>query len=381
MDGQFTGQAALWVIMCLFLSVGTTRGARGLAASYAPFAKGVIPLTDPAEPADAEVTAVLETLALEHVSGVLEIDGSPTGTVYFDQGQITFARASWTPDLSARLRGALRPAGKLSDLLDRGDRPDFDLGDILIRQGLITREGLQEILRSVVVDTLIALTAPPLDRASVSDIRFQAPGSHWAGTFCQLDVACVAAEAATWADRISRYGVARSTPVALRDLDLTCAVLKREQWDIAATLHQPLSAQELAWQHGLALYDVIERVGGLVQSGLCMLRDHPLASPVPAAGTMLPRRNPARTARPPHIPRPAEPGSSADPQSAEPQPGVPQAGVPQPGVPQAGGVPRPAGARLPGGTHRPGGNGSGHTLTPAAPELLRRVLDGLKELS
>ena len=239
----------------------------------------MIPLTGPAEPADAEVAAVLETLANEQVSGVLEIDGSPTGTVYFEQGQITFARASWTPDLGARLRGALRPAGKLSDLLDSGDRPDSDLGDILIRHGLITRERLQEILRSVVIDTLIALTAPPLDRASVSDIRFQAPGSHWAATFCQLDVASVAAEAATWADRISRYGVARSTPVALRDLDLSCAVLKREQWDIAATLDQPLSAQELAWQHGLALCDVIERVGGLVQSGLCMLRGDPAAAP------------------------------------------------------------------------------------------------------
>lgn len=185
--------------------------------------KGVILLTWPAEPTgeqvtavaqvrtSAQVTAVLRTLALQHVSGVLEIDGSPSGTVYFDQGQITLARASWVPDLSARLRGALRPAGKLSDLVDSSDRPDSGMGDILIRHGLITRDGLQEILRSVIVDALIVLTAPPPDGASVSDIRFQAPGSHWAGAFSRLDVASAAAEAAAWADRLSRYGLARST--------------------------------------------------------------------------------------------------------------------------------------------------------------------------
>jgi hypothetical protein len=234
--------------------------------------------------------------------------------------------------------------------------------------------------------------------------------------------------------------VARSTPVALRDLDLSCAVLKREQWDIAATLDQPLSAQDLAWQHGLALYDVIERLGGLVQAGLCMLRGNPAATPVPAGGTMLPRRNPprsARAARSPATPRPAEPHSDVTPQSADPQPvgspsaesqsdgilqsaesrsavpqpGEPQPGVPKPGAPQSGGRPRsgevpqsaepqpgvpqsgggsgsngvlrPALARRPGGALRPdgNGNGSGPALTPAAPELLRRVLDGLKELS
>ena len=371
----------------------------------------MIPLTGPAEPSGAQVTAVLETLALERVSGVLEIDGNPGGTVYFDQGQITFARASWIPDLSARLRGALRPAGKLSDLLDSGDRPDSDLGDILIRRGLITSGGLLEILRSVVIDTLIALTAPPLDRASVSDIRFQAPGSHWAGTFCRLDVTSAAAEAASWADRISRYGLARSTPVALRDLDRSCAVLKREQWEIAATIDRPLSPQDLAWQHGLALYDVIERVGGLVQAGLCVLRGDPPAAP--AAGILLPRRDPARPGRPAAVPRPAAPGPAAVPEPAAPEAaavpvtgGAPPGEVPRPagGPPSGegpqssadlrpGDVPRPAGASQPGdvprrtrtsrpvGALRPDGNGSGNALVPAAPELLRRVLDGLKELS
>jgi len=42
-------------------------------------------------------------MAAQRASGILEIHGNPAGTVYFDQGQITFARASWIPDLSARL--------------------------------------------------------------------------------------------------------------------------------------------------------------------------------------------------------------------------------------------------------------------------------------
>jgi hypothetical protein len=363
--------------------------------------KGVILLTGPAEPTGAQVTAVLETLAQEHVTGVLEIDGSPAGTVYFEQGEITFARASWIPDLSARLRGALRPAGKLNDLLDSGDRPDFDIGDILIRHGLITRDGLAEILRSVVIDTLIVLTAAPSDGASVSDIRFQAPGSHWAGAFSRLDVTAAAAEAAGWAKRIARYGLARSTPVALRDLDGSCAVLTREHWEIAATMDHPLSAQDLAWQHGLALYDVIERVGGLVQAGLCMLRDNPLATPARPARTPSAETPAART---PAARAPAARASSALSQSAGTMPArippaemLPASGPLAPTLP-AGAAPgglvlprrdssrgdRPAGAqRLPGGPRADGnGNGTAPGPTPAAaPELLRRVLDGLRDLS
>ena len=64
------------------------------------------------EPTGTWVTAILEKLTAGQVSGMMEIIGNPAGTIYLNHGEITFAQASWVPDLSARLLGALRlPAG------------------------------------------------------------------------------------------------------------------------------------------------------------------------------------------------------------------------------------------------------------------------------
>lgn len=135
-------------------------------------------------------------------------------------------------------------------------------------------------------------------------------------------------------------------------------MLKREQWDVAAVIDRPRSAQDLAWRHGLALYDVIERIGGLVQAGLCVVRRDSAAVPAPSAGTVLPRRDPLDYGRPAGPPRSAGPSRSAGP-------------------PQPGRVLRADGGMGADGALR----ADGHELAPAAPELLRRVLDGLKELS
>jgi hypothetical protein len=86
---------------------------------------------------------------------MLEIQGSPAGTIYFDQGQITFARASWIPDLNARLLGCLRLSAESRDLLIDGNRPERDICTMLVRQDELTRADLQRILRSVVVDAVI----------------------------------------------------------------------------------------------------------------------------------------------------------------------------------------------------------------------------------
>ena len=43
------------------------------------------------------------------LAGDVIIEGNPAGTIYLNQEQITFARASGIPDLGARLPGVLRP--------------------------------------------------------------------------------------------------------------------------------------------------------------------------------------------------------------------------------------------------------------------------------
>ena len=222
---------------------------------------------------ETRVTAALERLAERRVSGILEIDGNPAGTIYLNQGQITFARASWIPDLSARLPRALPPSAATPDLIAEPDRPDRDIGTVLVQRKYLSRDDLQAILCSIVVDAALVLMVPVDQDAFVSDVRFAAPGAaHWAGAFSSLCVDFVLAEASKMAERVARYNLARTKPVQLCDLGGPSAVLSREQWAVACAIDGTRSVQDLAWQCGLALYDAMERVGGLVQAGVCAPR-------------------------------------------------------------------------------------------------------------
>ena len=215
------------------------------------------------------VNGTLEALAARRASGILEIDGDPSGTVYFDQGQITCARASWIPDIGARLLGVLQSPADALDVLTGADEPDRDIGTFLIQRNYLTIAELATILRSVVVDTMIALTGLADADAFVADIRFAPAGAHWAAAFSCLDVASVLAETRIRADRMARYRLGRTTPVRLQDLGRPGAVLNRPQWALVCAIDGAASAQDLAWRCGLALYEAIENLGTLIAAGLC----------------------------------------------------------------------------------------------------------------
>ncbi len=232
-------------------------------------------LTRTDEPTGTRVTATLERLAERRVSGIMEIDGNPAGTIYLNHGQITFAQASWIPDLSARLLGALRLSAASRELITGPDRPDRDIGTVLVQRNYLSRGDLQAILRSVVVDAALVLMLPADRDAFISDIRFAAPGTpgahqHWAGAFSSLCVDFVLAEVIKKAERMARFKLARTTPVRLRDLGAVSAVLSREQWAVACAIDGARSVQDLAWTCGLALYEAIECVGRLIQAGVCV---------------------------------------------------------------------------------------------------------------
>jgi hypothetical protein len=149
---------------------------------------------------------VLEGLARKNVTGVVEIDGNPDGAIYLDKRDITFARASWSPDLVARLYGVLEPTADVRELLDSEDRPDRDLGTMLLRRGYLTVSQLQAILRSVVVDAVTVLTVPLTGDCVLAGIRFESARTHWAQSFCRLPVQLAQAEAAGQAERMVGAG-------------------------------------------------------------------------------------------------------------------------------------------------------------------------------
>ena len=247
------------------------------------------------------------------------------------------------------------------------------------------------------MDAALVLMVPVDRDAFVSDVRFAAPGTHWAGAFSSLCVDFVLAEASKMAERVARYNLARTEPVQLCDLGGPAAVLSREQWAVACAIDGTRSVQDLAWQCGLALYDAMERVGGLVQAGVCA----PCA-PARTPGALDqwfgrdepgPAALPVLCAHPDGLPDAraradaqalAEAGAGAQAciaadarVVADGRPAAVSGRLP-PAAPQAG--PRPARPMMSAPVWVAGAEPPGD-FAAVQPDLLRRVLDGLRKLS
>lgn len=249
---------------------------------------------------------------------------------------------------------------------------------MLMQLRVLSADQLRTIVRSAVVDAIIVLTVPQADESFVSDIRFHVPGAHWAGAYSRLRVDAIRSEAVRRAQRLARYRLARTAPVALRDLDRASVLLRPGLWAIACRINGALSAQDLAWQCGLALYETIEGVGELLQAGLCALS--PAAPAVPPVADAV--RAPA-----PESPVPVDPGPAlaisrppasgpgaevAAPVPALPAPGLPERRLPEPRLPETRPQREPVARTVP-------PQDAGPEVAPP-PELLRRVLDGLRKL-
>jgi Domain of unknown function (DUF4388) len=425
----------------------------------------------PDERPGPRIAAVLESLAWQRASGVLEIDGDPAGAVYLECGEITFAQSSWSPPLAARLGGILAPGAELPGQPPgqppAGGPDDASLAQLVLERGWVTREGLAALLRSVIVDAILVLTVPLAADSAVSGVRFEAPRAHWAASLTRLDMGQVRGEAVARAGSVAWATVPVWAALALQDMTQTAAVLSPPQWALACVASQGRALPALARLAGLALYEVLDAAGGLIEAGLGAARPAgPGETPAPgtrerayqatrdgAPGTVPARahgaarqrvhgaaaREPARArgaaeepaqaavrwpaqaaaqgpaaqegrpAAPPGVPAPREewPGAEGDAPvdqeiyAAPPgvlsrpalpvrrplwaaggrHPGAHAAGARSPGAHAAGA--RPAGR----GPGQPGGQESGETNGPAADapgapanDLLRRVLDGLREL-
>lgn len=322
---------------------------------------------------------------------MLEVDGNPAGAIYLDHGQITFAQASWIPDLRSRLTGALQRSPGSRELPIGPDRPDRDIGSILVQRNYLSRDALLAILHSVIVDAAIVLTVRADEDAYVSDIRFAAPGAHWAGAFSHLQVDVVRSEVVRRVEHLARQPLDRTAAVRLSDLGRPSAVLTREQWAIASAIDGTLSVQDLAWRCGMALYDAIECAGYLIRAGLCVPGAPGPGGPGGAGGPGSARMEPL--VPPPALePGPVLPSAVLSPSSvmAPPRAAMPARPVMAPAGPRHAALPQRQ-AGVPAGPVRPVMSApvqlaaveppAGIDFAPAQPELLRRVLDGLRRIS
>jgi hypothetical protein len=211
-------------------------------------------------------------LVQQGASGVLEVAGSPSGVIYLDAGEITFAQASWVPDLADRLAEVGGTPTQVRALLSDGAGNGLDAGALLMQDRNLSRAALRAVLRSVVIDALIVLTTPLADETSVTATSFSPAATHWARGYCRLKANSLRAVAAKRSSGLARCGLAVNTRLELRDLTQPCAVLSQEHWAIANRIDGSLSIRDLARECGIPLYDAIDRVCYLSRKGMCAAR-------------------------------------------------------------------------------------------------------------
>jgi hypothetical protein len=306
----------------------------------------------------------LEDLVTREASGVLEVNGSPSGAVYLDGGRIAFARASWVPGLAARLRAVSPALDGLREMPPGGPdgndgADDAAVAGLAVQRGFLTVAGVRDLITSIVVDAFLVLTVPLAVDSPVAGIRFTATRTDWTEMFPRLRIDRVREEAFKKAERLAEQGLAPTTAVALCDLRAPAAVLTREQWAVACRIGSHASALDLAARRGAALTDTLECLGSLARAGLC--------APVRAGG-----RGHAAS----RMPGPVRPtGSSTQTAPAEPLPARHPAQEHQ--AQDRPAQDRPAQDRRAQDRRAPA-VGPGR---PPTMDILRQVLDGLKKLS
>jgi hypothetical protein len=372
------------------------------------------------ELARPRVLATLEDLAAGGASGVFEVAGNPSGAVYLDGGRIAYARASWVPGLAALLRArypvlAVPPPGR--------DADDITIADLAVQRGCLTRAGLEEILRSIVIDAFLVLTVPLAADSPVTAMSFTSTRTYWTELFPRLRLDSVREEALRRGKRVAQCGLSPTTRVTLRDIAAPATVLTREQWAIACQIGlrgsgdgrgsftrgsgdrqgsgdlragELTSARDLAMLTGRALSETVESLGSLIRAGVCAPVRGGEGVSLPAA-TPPHSRSSSSSASPvspppsvsaPSVSRPpamSPPASVSPPASAT----APAAAAPLPApVPaERGPASRPASESAPveplptrSSEPRPSARVAGRGRPPTT-EILRQVLSGLRKLS
>jgi hypothetical protein len=234
---------------------------------------------------DNPAADVLRVLAVSRSTGALEIRGVPAGTIFLDEGDVTYAEAPGTPAVPEPSAGP-------------GADPGPAFGDAV---------------RAAVVETgLLLLTAPPV-RGERPLFR---PGRrHWTGTACRLGVDTVLTEVERRAARLADLGVPPDAEIRLRGLRRgRRVVLTADEWRVVAALDGVQTPRALAWRSGTSLTAAVRAVASLVRAGVCQADAAAPAAPAavvppPAA----PQVEPAPVLAPPSLPRRTRAGTVLPP--------------------------------------------------------------------
>jgi hypothetical protein len=219
----------------------------------------------------------------------VEIEGQPSGIVYLRHGRLAFAESPAVPDLGTRLIRSRRLPPGVWDQIARDHHPDGAVGAALVGRALITRAELQRLLRSIMFDSLLALTAPFAGECSVTGIWLAPQRSHWAQTVLAMDVASARRYLEHMTQQLAWYDVTPRWRPQWSAVSHPEALMNSGQRAIASLIDGRTTVGDLAWRGGLSLHETMESVGQLVHAGTCTL-PAPHAVPEPPARARLPRR-------------------------------------------------------------------------------------------
>lgn len=287
--------------------------------------------------AEPRIAAELDVLKGDSASGALRIAGDATGAIYLDRGHIRFAESSRVPDIGSRLVGSRRLSARRWAGLRVEDPSHERFADLLVEQGLITRDHLRGMLQSAIVDAVVDLTVPGAGEPISVSTWFAPRERHWAGSVPSLDIEFALAQVARSDILPARRDIPPGTRPRLSDLRHPSAIVTADQWMVACDVDGDTTVQDLAWRHGLALHDTLLWVSELARAGLCTLTA-PAEHAPPGEGTGAPAPGPAATT-PPALPRrergatlqgkPMTAARTSDPPASAEAPGGPFA-IPEP---------------------------------------------------
>lgn len=208
--------------------------------------------------AEHPAAEVLRVLAVSRSCGALEIRGTPSGTIFMHEGEITYAEV---------------------------------LGIPLVPEPAADDSRLQSTIREFIVEAgLTLLTGPNPDGERP---LFRLGRRHWTGLTCRLGVDSLLIEVAQQLAGFAGLGVNPDDEVELCGLTPgRTTVLSRQQWALAARLSGgaempgPQTARAFAWRAGAALSVTIVNLASLITAGVARLvspgpnRAAPFAAPL-----------------------------------------------------------------------------------------------------
>jgi len=222
-----------------------------------------------------QVAGELDTLARQGASGALAITGDPGGTIYLQEGYLTFAESAAVADLGSRLVNSRRLGVDQWRQAQRDSQPDGCAGEALLSRGLIDLVEWQTLLRAAALDALLALALqltadPPV--ASTCFTEQQAPCVRSAPP---MDAWSAWAYAGAEAGRLAGQAIGPETRPQLAGPGRNQLMSGRQAPVVLAQIDGRATLQELAWRNGLALYGVMDWVARMIQVGVCTVAGSP----------------------------------------------------------------------------------------------------------